>query len=102
MKKTLEEKLRDAYRAGRTRGLHNSYFDAPLDEDEYIGSLKKSEELVEEKISFTFSFLMRKLDWEKFCDLTGTDYYAKNEGYEFKDNEIFYISESKAKEFNLI
>ena len=56
----------------------------------------------EEKVSFTYSFLRRKIDWEQFCDLTGIDYYAKANGYEVKDNEIFYITESKAKQFNLI
>lgn len=56
----------------------------------------------EEKIYFTYSFLRRKLDWEKFCDLTGTSFYAIKEGFEFKDNEIYYITKSKAKQFNLI
>lgn len=56
----------------------------------------------EDKISFTYSFLRRKIDWEKFCDLTGIDYYAKANGFEIKDSEVFYITESKAKQFNLI
>lgn len=56
----------------------------------------------EEEIPFTYSFLRRKMDWEKFCDLTGTNEWAKNEGAEFKDNDIYYITESKAKQFNLI
>ncbi len=102
MKKSLEEKLRDAFRAGRASGLHTSYYDAPLDEDEYIDSLKKSKELIEDKVSFTYSFLMRKLSWGEFCDLTGTNEWAKNEGGEFKDNDIYYVTESKAKQFNLI
>lgn len=101
MKKYTEEDLREAYRAGRLSGVHNSYFDAPLDEDEYIDSLKEAV-IEDEKISFTYSFLRRKIDWEEFCDLTGVDYYAKREGYEIKDSEIFEISESKAKELGLI
>ena len=56
----------------------------------------------EDKISLTYSFLRRKLDWEAFCDLTGIDYYAKANGYEIKDSEIFEITESKAKQYNLI
>lgn len=56
----------------------------------------------EDKISFTYSFLRRKLDWEKFCYLTGTSEWAKNEGAEFRDNGIYYITESKARLFNLI
>lgn len=73
----------------------------PLDEDEYIESLNKSV-IEEDKISFTYSFLSRKLDWFEFCDLTGTNEWAKNEGVEFNGNDIYYVSESKAKQFNLI
>lgn len=56
----------------------------------------------EDKISFTYSFLRRKIDWEQFCNLTGIDYYAKANGYQINDNEVFYIAESKAKKLNLI
>lgn len=60
-------------------------------------------EVFEEKeIPFTYFSLRQKLDWERFCDLTGTDYYAINRGYEFRDSEIFYITESKAKEYGLL
>lgn len=59
-------------------------------------------EVEEDKISFTYSFLRRKIDWEKFCDLTGIDYYAKANGWEVKDTEIFYITESQAKKYNLL
>lgn len=58
--------------------------------------------LIEEKtIPVTFSTLQRKLGWEKFCDVTGTDYYCKNEGYEIKDSEIFQISKSIVDEYGL-
>lgn len=33
---TTENDLRNAFRAGRELGAHNSYFDAPLNEDEWI------------------------------------------------------------------
>ena len=36
----IEELLRDAFRAGMNKGGHQSYFDAPLDETEYIDSIK--------------------------------------------------------------
>lgn len=69
-----EEDLRKAFRAGIQRGYfdgENNYFDAPFDEDEYIESLNPSVE--EDKISFTYSFLHRKLDWLTFYNLTGTN-----------------------------
>lgn len=103
MKTYTEEDLRLAFQAGSERGAFiqsGSYFDAPLDEDEYIESLNPKIE--EETIPFSYSFLRRKLEWEQFCDLTGVDYYATRNGYEIKDTEIFNIKESKAKEFNLI
>ena len=36
----LETLLRDAFKAGRQKGAHQSYYDAPLDEDEYVNSIK--------------------------------------------------------------
>ena len=36
----IEELLRDAFRAGMNKGSHQSYFDAPLDETEYVDSIK--------------------------------------------------------------
>jgi hypothetical protein len=102
--KYTEEDIRKAFRAGISQGMYlqaGNYFDAPLDEDEYIDNLKETV-VEEDKISFTYSFLCRKMDWGEFCNLTGIDYYARNNGWEIKDNEIFYITESKAKQFNLI
>lgn len=102
--KYTEEDLRKAFRAGHERGVFDgagNYFDAPLDEDEYIESLN-SQSVDEDKISFSYSFLRRKLSWEEFCDLTGTDYYAIANGYEIKDTDLFDITESKAKEYDLL
>jgi hypothetical protein len=104
MKKYTEEDLRKAFVAGLERGAFvqsGSYFDAPLDENEYIESLNPKE-VEEDKIYFTYSFLKRKLEWEQFCELTGVDYYATRNGFEIKDTDIFYVIESKAKQFNLI
>lgn len=56
----------------------------------------------EEKIPFMSWQLQELLGWEKFCDLTGIDYYAKKEGFELKSDEIFYIPKSKAIEFDLM
>jgi len=99
-----EENLRKAFRAGIDYGRHlqaNNYFDKPLDEDEYIDSLKEKK-VEDEKISFTYSFLKHKLDWSDICDITGLSYYCKKEGFEIKDNEIFEIEKSIAEKYNLI
>lgn len=39
--KYTEEDVRNAFKAGLTKGNHKSYFDAPLDEDEYLTELKQ-------------------------------------------------------------
>lgn len=36
-----EEDVRNAFKAGLAKGNHQSYFDAPLDEDEYLTELKQ-------------------------------------------------------------
>ena len=36
-----EEDVRNAFKAGLTKGNHKSYFDAPLDEDEYLTELNQ-------------------------------------------------------------
>lgn len=69
---------------------------------EYFIEGKNERTIEEEKISFSYSFLRRKLEWEQICDLTGIDYYATRNGFEIKDTETFEITESKAKQYNLI
>ena len=106
MKTYTEQDIRKAFQAGNFRGAYleaNEYapFTIPFDEDDYIENLNEKE-VEEDKVSFTYSFLRRKLDWMDFCELTGTNEWAKKEGREFKDDEIFYTTESKAKQFNLI
>ena len=100
MKTYTEQDLREAFRAGHERGAFDhagNYFDAPFDENEYIESLNPKQE--EKTIPLTAGYLLKKLDWEEFCDLTGTDYYAKIEGRVIKDDEVFHIPESKVKQF---
>ena len=103
MKNYTEQDLRKAFQAGHERGCFDNagnYFDAPLDEDEYIESLSHKKD--EEEIIFSYSFLCRKLNWLEFCELTGTSEWAKREGYDPQPNDLFYIPKSKAIKFNLI
>ena len=102
--KYTKDDLRKAYEQG-AKDYYISYRSLTeflrYDAKEYIDIINLPP-VEEDKISFTYSFLSRKLDWEKFCDLTGTNEWAKNEGAEFNDNDIYYVTESKAKQFNLI
>ena len=65
--------------------------------NEYIES-SNPQPKEENKIPMTYGFLRNRISWEKFCDITGIDYYAKREGYEIKDDEIFYFTESQVKD----
>ena len=109
MKTYTEQDLREAmtFAINQTReGWNGEYaerinpnieecFDSML--NEYIESLNPKQE--EKTIPLTAGYLLKKLDWEEFCNLTGIDYYATREGYVIKDDEVFHIPESKVKQF---
>tara|TARA_R110000787_G_scaffold192027_1_gene303555 strand:- start:194 stop:475 length:282 start_codon:yes stop_codon:yes gene_type:complete len=46
----LKKQLREAFQAGLNKGSHQSYYDAPLDEDEYIDSVSDVTKLEEVSI----------------------------------------------------
>ena len=101
MKTYTEQDLRLAFQAGVKLGRHNSYFDKPLDEDEYIESLNsKIEE--DSTIGFSYEYLKLKLDWDDICAITGLSLYCRNEGFDIENSEIFRIKKSIAKQYNLI
>lgn len=63
-----EENIRNAFKAGETKGKHNSYFDAPLDEDEFIAKLK------EENCSHPYSSVSKDLITEiTTCSMCGKE-----------------------------
>ena len=102
MKKSLEDKLRDAFRAGRVKGLHgDNYFDAPLDEDEYIESLIPPK-TKEKEIPITYGLIKATCGWSKFAETTDRNVYAINEFGDYEDREMFYITESQAKQLKFI
>lgn len=100
MKTYTERDLRLAFGAGLIARDNYKIGTAQELENEYIESLNPKTE--EETVSFTYSFLRRKLEWEDFCDITGIDYYAKKNGFEIKDHEIFEIKESVAEQYGLL
>ena len=72
----IEELLRDAFRAGMNKGSHQSYFDAPLDETEYIDSIKDKLKLffipivVDQRIGSNIIYNERLWVWSRvFTDL---------------------------------
>lgn len=104
MEKYTIEDIRKAYELG-ARDYCKSYKGIGSfikeDVDIFIDNLTEKE-VEEEIIGFTYSFLRRKLGWEEFCDVTGVDYYARMNGYEIEDNELFKLTTSQAKKYDLI
>jgi hypothetical protein len=89
-----EEDLREAFKAGHERGrfdAHNNYFDAPLDEDEYIVNLTPKIE-PEETVKVTYSMIRATIGWSRFCDVTDKNHYAINEFGHYDDGEVFEIT----------
>lgn len=105
MKKSLENKLRDAFKAGVQRGYFdgaNNYFDAPLDEDEYIESLKETVTEKKKEIPITYGLIKATCGWSKFAETTDRNVWAINEFGEYEPNEVFYITETQAKQLKFI
>lgn len=104
MKTYTEEDLRLAFQAGSERGAFiqsGSYFDAPLDEDEYIESLNAPKE-EEEEIPITYGLIKATCGWYDFAEVTNRNVYTVKEFGDFKANEVFYITESQAKQLKFI
>ena len=101
--KKLKKIIREAFQAGNRYGSHQSYFDKPDDEDEYIASIfhKEKEEEEEERIPITLASIKAICGWSKYCDITGGNHWMMNE-FSVEDSEIFYVKKSHAKELNLI
>ena len=57
-----EEEIRKAFRSGMVKGRHQSYFDAPLDEDEFVVELKKTKS---EKLTYVGTNEYGKEVWVK-------------------------------------
>lgn len=72
-----EEDLRQAFKAGLKKGSYDSYFDEPLDEDEYIQSLNPIEK--EEIINVPYFWIKNNIGWSEFCNITGGNQYAIKE-----------------------
>lgn len=103
MKESTERKLRKAFKAGVEKGIHigeRSYFDSPLNENEYIESLRK-EKKIEETIPVTYATIKEKCGWSEFCDVTGGNHYAVKD-FGIEDREIFDVKKSHAKVLGLI
>lgn len=92
-----EEDLRKAFKAGYEQGS----LQEAMNEDEYIESLKP-QPTEEKTIPITYGLIKATCGWSKWCDVTGGNHYAISGWGDFKDREVFYITESQAKQLNFI
>lgn len=101
-----EEDLRLAFRTGATEystsftNLH-SFLKNGREEDKYIESLNPQPK-EEKNIPITFFQIKNNIGWSKWCDVTGGNHYALNEGYSPSDSEVFYCTRSQAIELGII
>lgn len=99
-KKYTEEDIRKAFQAGHERGVfdgNNNYFDAPLDEDEYIESLNPKP-IQEKIIPVTYGMIKATCGWNKFCDVTGGNHYEIKEFGHPSDSEIYHVTKKQYEE----
>lgn len=69
--------------------------------DEFVVNLIAEYKEPEKTHRIRYGALRRKMSWEKFCDITGTNYYAINEGGQFDDSDTYEIPESIVEKYNL-
>jgi len=53
-------------------------------------------------IPITYGLIKATCGWSKWCDVTDGNHYAINEWGDYPDNEVFYITESQAKQLKFI
>ena len=106
IKTYTEEDLRLAFRAGATEycisfaSLH-TFLENSEKEDEYIESLNPQTK-EEKDIPVTFFQIKNNIGWSEWCNVTGGNHYALNEGYSPSDSEVFYCTRSQAIELGII
>lgn len=62
----------------------------------------KNDLIDNETIPITFGLIRAKCGWGEFCDVTGGNHWAINEGWEPSDREIIDVKIKHAKELGLI
>lgn len=98
-----EEDLRKAYREGSVDSFEGITDEtAERLENDFINIFTKPVQEKEETVPVTFYAIKNKCGWSRYCDVTGGNHYAINEGYDPDDREIFDIEISHARELGLI
>jgi hypothetical protein len=72
--------------------------------DYFLNNYPFEQETVKEEkdIPINWYQIRTKCDWLDYCDVTGTNEYARNESWDPKDNEIIYLTKTQAEKLHLI
>lgn len=81
------------------------YGDCIVDEISWLFSFPTTidvEPEEEKTIPITYGLIKATCGWSEFAETTGRNVYAVNEWGDYPDNEVFYITESQAKQLKFI
>lgn len=81
-----------------------------LNEDGFDGYNIESIEIIncdsepeeEKDIPVLFFTIKNDIGWSEWCDITGGNHYALNEGYSPSLNEVFYCTKSQAEQLGIL
>ena len=97
-----ENDLREAFRAGRVKGIYPSYMQGEMGEDEWIVYYTKEPIIEEKTVPITLGMIRMTCGWSRYCDVVkGANPYMLNE-WTVEDCEIFNVKISDAKKLGLI
>jgi hypothetical protein len=68
---------------------------------ELIVELFKEVEEQEKTIPVTYATIRRNIGWSEFAKVTGGNVYAINEGANFEDSHIFWVTSDQAEELRI-
>ena len=92
---TLVNLIDDAYRP-HTR---NNYLGIEILE-EFLKNGGKETKTEEKEIPITYGLIKATCGWSKFAETCNRNVYAIKEFGDYEDREVFYITESQAKQLN--
>lgn len=97
LRKAYEQGAKDYHRSSKTLTDFLSY-----DVDEYMDIINLPLVIEEKEIPITYGLIKATCGWGKWCDVTGGNHYTINEFGDYPLNEVFYITETQAKQLNFI
>lgn len=92
----LASLIDDAYRCYTKDNIH-----ADIIIEDFIENGFEKEKEEEKDVPVLFYTIKNKIGWGKWCDVTGGNHYALNEGYSPDMNEVFYCTKSQAEELEI-